>query len=179
MTDKAKNDLNELCADILRKTGIPIGPTNEILPLLVYIREMQDQCIAAIKVGLPKSAPSVKMVQISTGRHAILHGLSSWGFGAILAGIGILIMALNYTANSNAQKEFEHTKALYSAMQADIQRVNDLGFLKNVEVKEDAKGKYFILQNATGHHETQAGKDFILIQDGKDSYAKIYTAYFK
>lgn len=174
MTEKERI---EFAAGILQKYGVPIDPNNEILPLMLSIKDMQDQCTAAIKAALAGPQRPAKVVQINAARHAILYGFASWGIGATLAGIGILVLAINFATNSAQQKDFERTKALYTAMQADIEKVNDLGFLKTVDIKEDATGKYFTLQNAAGKHESQAGKDFFLIQDGKA--AKIYTAYFK
>jgi hypothetical protein len=167
-------------ADIQRDYGITVTPDNEILPLIMSIKNLEKNCRLSIQEAANSLPTGRKTYQFGSSAQAFFFGLGRWGLAALVAVAGLVIFLVDTMMHSSAEREYLQTRVAVDKMYGDIQRANNLGYLKDVQVLEDEKGKYFLLEETGGNGKAEAGKNFQLIRDSHHRLlAKIYTVYYK
>ena len=177
MTERERIDA---ASEILHEYGITVTPDNEILPLIMSIRGLEKGCRQSIQSAVDAIPGKQKSYHFNSAGQAFFFGLGRWGLAAVIVAAGLVFWFVGSLQHSAAQAEYLATRVAIEKMQAAMQRANDLGYLKDVSILEDERGKYFLLQYVGNSKMAEAGKNFQLIRDGNNHLVvKIYTVYFK
>lgn len=177
MTERERIDA---AAEILREYGIPVTPDNEILPLIMAVKELRADCRASMQEAAATIHKGRKEYHFSTTAQAFAFGLGKWGLAGLAAMTALVIFAVNTMLHSSAQREYLQACEAVEKLHDTLKKADNLGYLKDVEVLEDRKGKYFLLEETSDHEKAEAGKNFQLIQKRHHrQIAKIYTVYYK
>jgi hypothetical protein len=177
MTERERIDA---AAEILREYGITVTPDNEILPLIVSIKDLEKNCRLSIQEAANSLPTGRKTYQFGSSAQAFFFGLGRLGLAALVAVAGLVVFLVNIMLHSSAEREYLQIRQAVDKMYGDIQRPNNLGYLKDVQILEDEKGKYFLLEETGSNGKAEAGKNFQLIRDNRHrTLAKIYTVYYK
>ncbi len=176
MTERERIDA---AAEILREYGITVTPDNEILPLIMAIKELGAECRESIQEAVAAIPAGRKVYHFGSTAQAFFFGLGKWGLVGLVAVAGLIIFLVNTMLNSAEQREYLQAREAVDKMYSDIQKATSLGYIKDVPILEDSKGKYFLLEETGSGGKAEAGKNFQLIKDGHHLSAKIYTVYYK